>query len=1327
MEKNTIKILNVTKLLSDITCISKTRVNQINLKAYKSWFFCFIFILLNFSVVAQTTYYSSGGTTANTLTNWKTNPDGTGTSPLNFSGNGDVFILQLDDSYTATSGFNIPNGTLEVYGTLTCSATNTFKILTVRNRGIFTANAQTTIPSNGEFNIEGTGKYILNNSTTLTSTKLFGGTENFEPSSSFELRNFEATEGAFGACMLNCTGSFPNNVIWNITSGSTAYILNKTANATRTINGNLIIQQTGSNNSGSVAACGNVVSPHFVVNGLINITGGKFYLGASNIASQSPTLTLGDFTIGNGTTFDISPGGSPSTPTLNLKGNITNTGTGIFKSSQRTPIINFTGNGNEQVYNNSSSGFNNVNLNIWNINSTAVVRLASNIILSSTVANTFTVNGSLAFGTGSSAGLNDFYISMLYSNSSNVFTLNAGSTIRITSVDGIQYSSTLGNIRTSGSASRYSLSSAANYRYIGDASQITGNALPNNISGRLISNNTSGTPTGVTLSQATEISGSGTFQLIQGIFTTTTTNLLTISNSSYDAVSGGSSNSFVNGPLKRLLLNTPVFEDSSYYFPVGKSGNYLPFYINSYASATNQSPTVEAFVNNSAGTFEGGCVSISEYWKTIYSDNDFSDPFVALGKSQIITTGSLVGVADDSNGFYTSSGGVIEVPNPYYTVSATDPGENSLTNLTRYYAIISDNTNAEGGTIAEGGAQTICENTNPVSITLTGNAGSVIRWEQSTTPDFSDAVVEIPYSGLLTTLSTDNVFVNPIYETTYYRAVVQYGVCTGGNSLAYSEIASITVPLATEWDGNAWSQGEPTETKRAIFTSDYTATADMFLCSITISNNAVVTIPSGIDCIVSNDIQVDEGSSFVFENTANLLQINKDAINSGNIKMIRNTNPLYRLDYTAWSSPVVGQNLLSFSPNTLSNRFYTYNTSENLFYPIDPSGTNFEQGKGYLIRTPNNHSSSTATIWNGVFEGVPNNGDIFTFLENYGEGSQGNIVGNPYPSPISMRFFVDANIDNITGALYFWRKTNSTITTSWSTWNNGVYVAADEPYANNPNGIIRNGQGFFVTAKNSSTSLVFDNSMRVSDNSDLFFRTAANNENSNNTINENSTIWLNLTNSEGKFYQQAISYSDYATDALDRFDAKNLSNAPAMLNSVIPNSNDYYVIQSRALPISDSDVIPLSLTIGTSGEYTISIFNKDGLFSDSSRAIYLTDYYLNTCVNLNDGLYTFTSAPGSFNNRFQLGFTNVVLSNNDNTFLDNDVNIFINENNQLIVNSNRLLYSISVYDILGKLLLNQDVNDSNNVIVDLSALSNQILLVKITDANGMVLTKKIIK
>ena len=92
---------------------------------------------------------------------------------------------------------------------------------------------------------------------------------------------------------------------------------------------------------------------------------------------------------------------------------------------------------------------------------------------------------------------------------------------------------------------------------------------------------------------------------------------------------------------------------------------------------------------------------------------------------------------------------------------------------------------------------------------------------------------------------------------------------------------------------------------------------------------------------------------------------------------------------------MAGQNLKSFSPNTLDNRFYSYDSSQNLYSQVNPSSTSFSPATGYLIRAPNTWTASTPTTFNGVFTGVPNNGTItLTGLTP----NKFYAVGNPYPS-----------------------------------------------------------------------------------------------------------------------------------------------------------------------------------------------------------------------------------------------------------------------------------------------------------------------------------------
>jgi gliding motility-associated-like protein len=88
-----------------------------------------------------------------------------------------------------------------------------------------------------------------------------------------------------------------------------------------------------------------------------------------------------------------------------------------------------------------------------------------------------------------------------------------------------------------------------------------------------------------------------------------------------------------------------------------------------------------------------------------------------------------------------------------------------------------------GGTIA--GSATICSGTNSTTLTLSGNTGTVTKWQSSTSANFTSAT---DITNTTTSLTASN-----LTTTTYYRAIVQSGSCTAANS----GTATITVGPAS--------------------------------------------------------------------------------------------------------------------------------------------------------------------------------------------------------------------------------------------------------------------------------------------------------------------------------------------------------------------------------------------------------------------------------------------------------------------------------------------------------------------------------------------------
>jgi subtilisin-like proprotein convertase family protein len=543
----------------------------------------------------------------------------------------------------------------------------------------------------------------------------------------------------------------------------------------------------------------------------------------------------------------------------------------------------------------------------------------------------------------------------------------------------------------------------------------------------------------------------------------------------------------------------------------------------------------------------------------------------------------------------------------------------------------------------------------------------------------------------------------------------------GGSLVSWSiRICSLpNVPITcgqitTTWNGTSWSNEKPTDNVAVTINGNYTSTEDLAACSLNIIGTSQVVISSGNDFIIDGIVNVAATASFTIQNNANVVQ-KQNVVNTANASVFRDSNPLRRLDYTIWSSPVTGsQTLKQFSPNTVNNRFYNYNATTNLFNIIsDPLNQTFTIGTGYLIRMPDNHPT-TPTIWNGQFNGNLNNGTTEVNLSYIGSGQSFNMIGNPYPSTINANDFITDNLSNITGTLYFWRKTNAAIGTAYATYTLGGSTTTS-PSSPTPNGFIQVGQGFFVEAKNVTTpKVIFQNSHRSGNNINQFFRTSEI---------ERNRIWLNLTNTSGLFSQSLIGYITNATNEYDAiFDAKYLNDSPVAFNSQLDNQE--FSIQFRGLTFNTTDVFPMKFKTDSAGEYTIAIDHTDGIFQ-TNQNVYLQDNLLQLIHNLSNSSYTFNSEIGEFTTRFNIVFEPQALSVGDNPSNENTVIAFVNNNQIHLNSSNQMIKKVKVYDVLGRTLYTNVKVENLTLNISTISANNQALFLHIELESGEIEIKKI--
>ncbi|WP_281634214.1 T9SS sorting signal type C domain-containing protein [Flavobacterium luteolum] len=514
-----------------------------------------------------------------------------------------------------------------------------------------------------------------------------------------------------------------------------------------------------------------------------------------------------------------------------------------------------------------------------------------------------------------------------------------------------------------------------------------------------------------------------------------------------------------------------------------------------------------------------------------------------------------------------------------------------------------------------------------------------------------------------------------------------------------------------------------------------------FASRLTIQSNGSLIVESTNTITVTNEVNVLGNGVFVFENNSSLVQVS-DVANFGNITYKRNTTPVRRYDVTYWSSPVTRDpafTLHDLSPNTLWDKFHRYDSSVGWIL-IDNGAGEMVKGNGYSIRAPQSYDLNNAQVFGGEFVGVPNNGTISGPTTVAGKLV---FLGNPYPSAIYADQFIHDNADRLYGTLYFW--THNSLPTQIPGSNTFTYTSTDFAYYNlsgqvdvgqmegtgasspgnqvPPGGYIASGQGFFAKTL-TGQSVVYTNSMRVASFNSQFFKSKAD------TDEEKHRVWLNLTNTQGAFKQLLIGYITGATNSWDNsYDATTM-NANPYLDFYSINEGKKLVIQGRAVPFVVSDTIPLGYksTI-PEGNFTMSIDHTDGNLS--TQDIYLQDNVTKTIHNLKTGSYTFTSAPGTFLNRFVLRYTN-----KDDKPLGNED--FDNQNQQIVVSvkdKNIRLQSISdqenlqeaaIYDAGGTLLyLKKQIGNKEWLITNFQS-GPQVLFVKMTLDNGKTVTRKIV-
>jgi hypothetical protein len=337
-------------------------------------------------------------------------------------------------------------------------------------------------------------------------------------------------------------------------------------------------------------------------------------------------------------------------------------------------------------------------------------------------------------------------------------------------------------------------------------------------------------------------------------------------------------------------------------------------------------------------------------------------------------------------------------------------------------------------------------------------------------------------------------------------------------------------------------------------------------------------------------------------------------------------------------------------------------------------------------------------------KGAPNNGAISRTVTYTDNGL--NLVGNPYPSPISFNSFATANTSTILPVLYIWNPASN----SYASYNGFVWV-------NNPAGAfsseaIAHSQSFFVFAKPDvapSGTVNFNNTMRTTSQAANFFSAPE------------GLIRLEVS-SNGYTDEAVVMTNSEATENYDeQVDAKKLLNAmnPNILAFTLSADNTPLAINALD-KFNTEQVIPVQIVAPNAGEVNIKLNLSD--LQERYENIYLEDATLGTFTDLKArGSYTATVSAGNSGSRFFLHFEKPSVSK-----AANELGVYAANSTVFVNLTSESNGTIEVIDLVGKTIYTSNFSGkSGRLAFEVPNAVYGSYIVKLT-SNGKVVNQKVV-
>ncbi|WP_291087368.1 choice-of-anchor D domain-containing protein [Flavobacterium sp. BFFFF1] len=1237
--------------------------------------------------------------------------------------------IYVQNGHTITTGnqfANLVNIKVMSGGSFVSSFNSTANSIYIYDGGTFTFQSNSLTINNG-FEIEDNGTFIFdyaaNAGSTLTGS-LWKGTENFHPNSNFIVRTHDTGSGRFflpvdtnissqtyngvtsyfgnlifdmatgsqtGTFRITSGGNFNNKIlthkdlIFRSSSNNTIHFSDTSVNFT--IGGNLTIESGYADN---ITLTTSQITSTITVKGDFKNNSAKSFSVVNQTGSATINLDVeGNLSVPNAGTVNLNSatGSSTASSSINLKGDLSlGTSALLLSTSTSGGTVNFKGTGDgltaatTQTIDIASTGATENQYVTFIPNSGSYVQLANRDLELGT-SGKVTVNSGSVFDFGFSGTTALLVKEVPAAATGTSFLLNSGGTLKITSPLGITASGN-GNVQTD---TRTYTPASSTFHYIGKANQETGDGITSASNSKTIVCELDTDTLQLALTNSTAITTPGLLNIKKGQVIETTSNYITGStgglsmsaNTLYQVAALSSSGTDV---IPRLDGISSAYSLTGGTIELNGGGSQILRGSRDYRNLTfsnTGNKSTSSSITNITGT-----VTIANSVVLDVANRGFGGSGTNLtmtGTSQFKNSGA--GSKPDAAGTYSlSTGSTIE----FYGTAATIIRLGSPIN---YGNVVVNGTN-----VSTSSAVTGLRMQSGTTFTVKNNA----TFRMINTDGFSGA----------TTTAIDNTNTPSIVLET--GSTIDYT----GASQSLTAFSPSYYNLKVSGSGIKTIPGS----SEVLVGNDLSVTAG----TLQVDANKLLTVTNSI-ATIDNGIEV--------KNNGNLVQITDGISDTGKIIATRTCRSMILDDYVYWGSPVQ-EDVFSQLPAFFDASYQWELTGNYDGYWNGLAATT--PGRGFITRAGADGNASFN------FNGVPNNGVVTVYGDSFDDGvtqSSGNsiLLSNPYPSAIDATAFVTdpANDGKIGGTLYFWTSFTGYTggqynTNDYATWNlsgaTGVKASTDETGTDDlkPTGKIGTGQGFFAVLLQ-DYNVTFNNSMRIrtTNQNTQFFRDGSGAA----AGNENGHLWLNMTDGNGGFRQTLVAYVDGATNDFDTL-YDGMSFTANQINFYSISADKSLVIQGRQLPFDNQDLVPMGFRIANSGNFTIAIDSKDGVFDDN-QDVFLEDLQLGIIHDLKSSPYQFSADAGLYNNRFVLRYTNGTLGT-DNPIVGNEVTVAVEKDKLSIRSVMQPMTEIAVYDVAGRKVFESQNINANEYSANDIVLNHQTLIVKIKLENGAIVTKKIV-